>query len=249
MAALGRWCRPVLAVRKKSLLAGRKEQFFCKEWAAARNFAALGEPQPLPSCSLPSAQSCLPPSSCTSATWSCSPSLGVLPSLGDGVLFGLARAVLLSDSLPRRVFTPWLMKVTTGGRTHSGLGFTQDPSTHCSAPLPPVDPTSPSHASRSVPLQHSHAAQTAAHYYSVVAWIPLNACQSAQRAESELFKLHLLKDPWCLFLLFVFSNSLKSSFVLQWCFVFLFLHPTYKSWMMHIKHIKWVSEGLCTMCV
>lgn len=37
--------------------------------------------------------------SCTSTTWSCSPSLGVLPSLGNGVLFGLARAVLLSVRL------------------------------------------------------------------------------------------------------------------------------------------------------
>lgn len=62
----------------------------------------------------------------------------------------------------------------------------------------------------SLPPHYSQAAQTAARYYSVVAWIPLNTCQSAQRAESELFKLHLLKDPWCLFLLFVFSNSLKS---------------------------------------
>lgn len=57
----GGWHSPVLAVRKKSLLAGRKEQFSCKEWAAERNFAALGEPQLLPSCSLLSAQSCLPP--------------------------------------------------------------------------------------------------------------------------------------------------------------------------------------------
>lgn len=162
---------------------------------------------------LPPVSPLLPPLltfSCTSTTWSCSPSLGVLPSLGNGVLFGLARAVLLSDSLPRRVFTPWLVKVTTGGRMGSRLGFTQDPVTHRSALLPPVAPTSPSHASCSLLPQHSHAAQTAARYYSVVAWIPLNACQSAQRAESELFKLHLLKDPWCLFLLFVFSNSLKS---------------------------------------
>lgn len=115
-----------------------------------------------------------------------------------------------SDSLPRRLFTPWLVKVTTGGRTPSRLGFTQDPVTDRSALLPPIAPTSPSHAFCSLLPQHSHAAQTAARYYSVVAWIPLNACQSAQRAESELFKLHLLKDPWCLFLLFVFSNSLKS---------------------------------------
>lgn len=151
-----------------------------------------------------------PTLSCTPATWSCSSSLGVLHSPGNIALFGLARAVLLSDSLPRRVFTPWFGKVTTGSHTRSGLGFTQDPGTYRSDLLPRVTPTSPSHASHSLLLQHGHAAQTAARYYSRVAWIPLNACQSAQRAESELFKLHLLKDPWCLFLLFVFSNSLKS---------------------------------------
>lgn len=90
---------------------------------------------------------------------------------------------------------PQLTKATAGGWLYT---------------LWPGVPTGPMAQPCSLPPQHSPAAQTAARYYSVVAWIPLNACQSAQRAESELFKLHLLKDPWCLFLLFVFSNSLKS---------------------------------------
>lgn len=59
----GGWCSLDLAVRKKSLLKGKKEHFFCKEWTDKRNFAALDEPQLLPSLLFSSAQLCalLPP--------------------------------------------------------------------------------------------------------------------------------------------------------------------------------------------
>lgn len=204
---LGGCCSPVLAVKKKFLLPRRKEQFSCKEWAAERNFAALGEPQLLPSCSLPSAQFCLPPPHfplCFSHL-ELQPSPWVLLSLGNCMGFGSERAILLWDLLPRRVFTACPVKVTPGSRMCSGLGSTWDPGTDHSA-LPRRFPCFFLMCIPSFPPQHSQAAR----YYSVVAWIPLNACQSAQRAESELFKLHLLKDPWCLFLLFVFRNSLKS---------------------------------------
>lgn len=92
----------------------------------------------------PSPVSRLPTFPYTSATWSCSPSLGVLLSLGNSMVFGLERAVLPSDLLPRRVFTTCPVKVSTGSRVCSGPGFTQDPGKHHSALLPPVTPTSSS---------------------------------------------------------------------------------------------------------
>lgn len=134
-----------------------------------------------------------PTFSCPSATRSCSfffPWSLPQPWQQHAVCPG--RVASLPGSLPSRA---------TSSLTNTG--FTRDPrhiAQPRSLPLPPL----------SSPALHSPAAQTTAHYYWVVAWIPLKACQSAQRAESELFKLHLLKDPWCLFLLFVFSNSLKS---------------------------------------
>lgn len=89
----------------------------------------------------PSPVSRLPTSPCASGTWSCSPALGVLLSLGNRMVFGSERAVLPSDLLPRRVFTPCPVKVTTGSPMCSGLGFSRDAGTHLSTLLPPVTPT------------------------------------------------------------------------------------------------------------
>lgn len=101
------WHSLVLAVRKKSFWLAERSSFPARNEQLRKIlqlWANLNCCQAAPSCQ-PTA-SPFSTFSCTSATWSCSPSPGVLPSLGNGVLFGLVRAVLLSDSLPRRVFTP-----------------------------------------------------------------------------------------------------------------------------------------------
>lgn len=137
----------------------------------------------------------LPPRPHLLRHFSCLESLSVIPSLGSGMLLARRGQLCYQTHHWGGHSLPQLTKATVGSRLYT---------------LWPGVPTGPMAQSCSLPPQHGPAAQTAARYYSVVAWIPLNACQSAQRAESELFKLHLLKDPWCLFLLFVFSNSLKS---------------------------------------
>lgn len=205
---LGGCCSPVLAVKKKFLLPKRKEQISCKEWAAEVNFAAL-----LPSCSLPSAQSCLLPPHFPL----CFSHLELQPSPWGPPQSWKPHGVWLREgSFTIRLVTKEgvhsLPVKATAGSTECVLwaGVHTGPQHRSLSPAPSCHPYFCLMSIPSFPPQHSQAAQTAARYYSVVAWIPLNACQSAQRAESELFKLHLLKDPWCLFLLLVFSNSLKS---------------------------------------
>lgn len=128
--------------KKRSSFPARNEQLreILQPWAN------LNCCQGAPSCQ-PSPVSRLPTFPYASATWSCSPPLGVLLSLGNRMVFGWERAVLLFDLLPRRVFTLCPVKVTTGSCMCSGLGFTGDPSTDHSALLLPVIPTSSSCAS------------------------------------------------------------------------------------------------------
>lgn len=209
---LGGCCSPVLAVKKKFLLPEKKEQFSCKEWAAERNFAALSEPQLLPRCSLPSAQSCLPPPHFPL----CFSHLELQPSPWGPPQPWKPHGIWLREgSFAIRLVTKEGVH-SLPRESHNRQPHVLWAGVHMGPQHRSLSPTSSCHpyfflmCIPSVLPHHSQAAQTAAHYYSVVAWIPLNTCQSAQRAESELFKLHLLKDPWCLFLLFVFSNSLKS---------------------------------------
>lgn len=79
-----------------------------------------------------------PTLSCTPATWSCSSSLGVLHSPGNIALFGLARAVLLSDSLPRRE-SHHRQPYTLWAGVHTGpwhISFRPAPSCHPHFSLP-----------------------------------------------------------------------------------------------------------------